>query len=184
MAIFANQIGWSAAGGCMDVGKIIVGEGARPVRDYRIDHAAAWKALAWFALLFVSVGLVDMALVVISTDMSGPITRMAAFAGMSTGLPLLTIGVIGFLMSGIGARSRAIVLSATVLSGLLLVAVIIGIVLLLTSTGAAFSNAPPNAHAAMRQGLLRGLVFYGVFGGALAVSAITGLRVSRGAVET
>lgn len=168
----------------MDVGKIIVGEGARPARDYRIDHTPAWKALAWFSLLFVSVGLVDMALVILATEMRAPVTRMAAYAGMSTGLPLLTIGVVGLLMSGIGARSRRIVLLAVGLSAVFLLAVIVGLVLLVISSGDAFSNAPPAAHAAMRQGLVRGVVFYGAFGGALAIACLTGVRASRGTVET
>ena len=169
----------------MDVGKIIVGESPRPVRDlHRVDQTPAWRALAWFALLFVSVGLVDIGLVVVATDTTGPVTRMSMYAGMSTGLPLLTIGVVGFLMSGIGARSRLIVLTGSLLAALLLVAVTVALVLLVLSSGEAYANAPPAAHAAMRQGMARAIVFYVAFGGALGIAAATGLRASRGAVET
>jgi hypothetical protein len=169
----------------MDVGKIIVGESSRPVRDFhRVDQTPAWKALAWFALLFVSVGLVDIALVIVAADTTGPVSRMTTFAGLSTGLPLLTIGVVGFLMSGIGARSRGIVLAASVLAGLLVVGIVVGLVLMLLSSGAAYANAPPATHAAMRQGLWRAVVFYVAFGGALGIAMATGLRASRGAVET
>ena len=169
----------------MDVGKIIVGESSRPVRDFhRVDQTPAWKALAWFALLFVSVGLVDISLVFIAADMTGPVTRMSTFAGMASGLPLLTIGVIGFLMSGIGAKSRGIVLTAVLLAGLLVVAVVVGLVMMLLSSGAAYANSPPAAHAAMRTSILRAVVNYVAFGGALGIAVATGLRASRGAVET
>lgn len=169
----------------MDVGKIIVGESSRPVRDFhRVDQTPAWKALAWFALLFVSVGLVDISLVFIAADMTGPVSRMSTFAGMATGLPLLTIGVVGFLMSGIGAKSRGIVLTASLLAGLLLIGIVVGMILMLLSSGAAYANAPPAAHAAMRNGLWRAGVNYVAFGGALGIAMATGLRASRGAVET
>ena len=169
----------------MDVGKIIVGESPRPARDFhRVDQTPAWKALAWFALLFVSVGLVDIGLVIAASDTTGPVSRMSIYAGMSTGLPLLTIGVVGFLMSGIGARARGIVLAASLLSGLLLIAVVVAMVLLLLSSSEAFANAPPATHAAMRQGMARAIVFYLAFGGALGIAMATGLRASRGAVET
>ena len=169
----------------MDVGKIIVGESSRPVRDFhRVDQTPAWKALAWFALLFVSVGLVDISLAIIAADMTGPVSRMATFAGMANGLPLLTIGVVGFLMSGIGAKSRAIVLTASLLAGLLVVGIVVGLVLMLVSSGAAYANAPPAAHAGMRTGMWRAVVNYVAFGGALGIALVTGLRASRGAVET
>ena len=168
----------------MDVGKIIVGEPQRPVRDHRIDQSQAWRAMAWFTLLFVCVGLVDIGLVLPTANVATPVGRFATFAGLATGLPLLTIGAIGFLMSGIGARSPAVVRSAVGLCALLALGEFVGVTLMLIASSPAFAATPPAAQGAMRQAMARALVFYGVFGGAVVVACVTGLRASRGAVET
>jgi hypothetical protein len=66
----------------------------------------------------------------------------------------------------------------------LVVAVVICLVLLVTASGPAYSNAPPAAHDGMRQGMWRAIIFYVAFGGALSIAAATGVRASRGAAET
>lgn len=168
----------------MDVGKIIVGEPPKPAKASRIDPRPAWRALAMFALLFVAVGLVDVSLALYGADLTLPVPRFAAFAGASGGLPLLTIGALGCVMAAIASASTRLIWIGSVVSGLLFAAVAVSAIQLMSVTSSAFAAAPPAGHFAMNQALLRGWVFYGAFGLALAVGAIIGVSTARGAAET
>ena len=167
----------------MEVGKIVVGGTPRSAPP-RMDPRPAWRALAWFALAFVFAALVDVSLAFYSSDMEQPVQRFAALAGASGSLPLLTIGALGCLMAALGAGSKRLILFGSVVSAVLCLAVLVHAVRFFLATSDAFAAAPPAGHPALNQALIRGWVFYGVFGLALGVGASIGLKASRGTPET
>lgn len=168
----------------MEVGKIIVGEAPRGSREHKIDQRPAWRALAWFSLVFVAAALVDVGLAFFASDLKQPVQRFGAFASAAGSLPLLTIGALGSLMAALGAGSRKLTIAASIVSALLCLAVVAAAVNFFLATGPANAAAPEAGKAAIRQALLRGWVFYVAFGLALGVGASIGFRSSRGSDET
>ena len=148
-------------------------------KAYRPDPAAAWRLVGWFGILFTLVALADIVLALYPADLSNAGVRFAVFAGVITGMPLLAIGLVGFLLSGINLERRGRVVAATAGHAIATVLILFLLVGFLSARTTAVGLLPAGSEAVMGKTIARtsilGVLYLVVHGSAL-VAGVAGLR--------
>ena len=159
----------------MAVGKIIFGEAAKEApRAFRSDPSEAWRALGRFSMLFLAVGVVDLALALYPANLGNAEVRFVTLSGTAGGLPILALGAITWLMAMLALKSRTGILAGTVINGVLALAIFIGLSALLDARGAALASAPVQARQLVQGAVIRSSVSSLFFGAAHLLAAVTG----------
>ena len=158
--------------------RILLHEGGHQ-KEHRPDPAAAWRLVGWFSLLFTLVALSDVVLALYPADLSNAGVRFAVFAGIITGMPLLAIGLVGFLLAGINLNQRGRIVTGTIghaIAALLILVLLVGF---LSARGSAVGLLPPGSEAVMGKTVARtsilGALYLVVHGSAL-IAGVAALR--------
>ena len=159
----------------------VVGVGKRPqseegLRSGKSSAAFAWRPLGWFGLLFLIVGLADMALVWYPLRPGNPSWEFGAVDLSFSTLPLLTIGLAAALASALARGKRRTAMLYALFSLLLALVCLGGYMLFLSDVPLALRNSPPELLTGVKKAILRNTVFAVTFTTAYAAVAIAVLR--------
>lgn len=136
----------------------------------------AWRPLGWFGLLFVVIGLADMALVWYPLRPGNPTWEFGAIDLAFSTLPVLTIGIAAVLAAALGrGRRRAAMFWAVMCTGLGL-ACVAGYLVFLSDVPLALRNAPAEVLTGVKKAVFRNTVFGVAFASAYLGAGIAVLR--------
>jgi hypothetical protein len=153
-------------------------------RRARLAPPAAWRALTRFALLFMCAGLIDTALALIPFTPASAAWRFSTAAGIVAGMPVLVLGLTIFAIASAMLGRVWTVATATVLAGVLALAVILILGVLVTTLPDLLQTVPVSEQLGVKKGALRAVwlaVLYGSVAGAVFIFGVGRLRQSVGA---
>lgn len=154
-------------------------EGGR-ARTY--STAFAWRPLGWFGLLFLIIGIADMALVWYPLRLGNPSWEFGAIDLSFSTLPLLTIGL-GAALAAALARGKRKTAAALAGFALLLALVCIGgYLVFLSDVPLALRNSPAELLQGVRKAIFRNTIFAVSFTTAylgVGIAVLRHLRASR-----
>lgn len=142
--------------------RLVVGVGKRPPAEESLrvrSTSFAWRPLGWFGLLFLVVGLADMALVWYPLRPGNPSWEFGAVDLSFSTLPLLTIGLGATLASALARGSRRIAMLIAVFCLFLALVCAGGYLLLLSDVPLALRNSPPELLTGVKKAIFRNTVF-------------------------
>ena len=123
-----------------------------------------WRTLWWFGLLFLIIGLADMALVWYPMRPGNPAWEFGAIDLSFSTLPVLTIGFAS-LLAATTALARIRLAYVLAIAGILMGLMCLGAyVIFLTDVPVALRGAPPEVVVGIKKALARNTVFAGGFG--------------------
>lgn len=151
-------------------------EARRPAS--RPEAAGPWRAIAWFGIAILIVGVVDLMLVWYPVRADNPAWEFGAIDRSVSTTPVLLVAL-GFLLGSALVERRRWVLGvlATIGVGLAL-ATLVGLFVYWTAVPLALSGAPEAALAGIHKSMARTTVFGLTLLGASAASAVVALRVA------
>ena len=162
----------------------VLGLGGNPApRDVRArsgrSETFAWRAAGWFGLLFLFIGLADMALVWYPLRSGNPTWEFGAIDLSFSSLPVLSVGF-AVLLAASAALGRTRVLWVLALLGVLIALFCVGAYLLyLTDVPLALRNAPAEVLTGVKKSVVRTTIFGVGFATAYMAAAIATLRHLR-----
>lgn len=162
---------------------VVLGAGEPRHDAARREAGSPWRALVWFGLAILLVGVVDLALVWVPVRADNPAWEFGAIDRSVSTAPVLLVALGFLLASGLMERRRWLMgLVGTIAVGLALVT-LVGLFVYWTAVPLALSNAPEAALAGVRKSMARTTVFGLTLLGASAASAVAALRVAFNRAE-
>jgi hypothetical protein len=164
---------------------ILVDEGKRvPRRDLLAPApGAAWRWVGWISVALLLVGATDFLLVWYPLAFGSVDWEFASVATSFSGLPLVTIGLVGILGTALALGKRWLIVTSVALN-LMAGVVVVGLLLLfLTVVPMALRVAEPPIGTGIKKAIVKTLVIGVVFGfGYLAagIGAALHLRKPKG----
>ena len=162
----------------------LVGVGTRPATEEglrpRTSTSFAWRPVGWFGLLFLVVGIADMALVWYPLRPGNPTWEFGAVDLSFSTLPLLTIGLGAALAAALARGNRTSALLLALFSLLLATVCIGGYLLFLSDVPLALRNSPPELLTGVKKAIFRNTVFGITFPIAFLAVGIAVLRHLKG----
>ena len=160
-----------------------LGSSASTPRDGRVrsgrSETFAWRAASWFGLLFLLIGLADMALVWYPLRPGNPTWEFGAIDLSFSSLPVLSVGFATSLAAS-AALGRTKMLWMLALLGLLVGLFCIGgYLLFLTDVPLALRNAPAEVLTGIKKSVMRTTIFGVGFATAYLAAGIVTLRHLR-----
>lgn len=140
------------------------------------DSAQAWKWLGWFSALLAFVGLSDFVLAWVPFRFGVPEWEFATVVQTFSGLPLVAVGLVGVLASGVarGARGTITVMAFVFLLLSLLLVAALGLFLLDVPLALRAAQGP--ALLGVQKAIVKTILLGVAFGGAFAGGGIVALR--------
>ncbi len=165
----------------MSQSRIIVNEGpaqAGSRRGFSLGSERGWKTLMGFALLFAAIGALDVALAFYPTEFTSVEWRFSTLAAVSSGLPLLGVGLIGWQVAAIGLADRGAVVSAAIVNAVASVVMLVGMVSFVFTIGPVLVAAP-EVRVGLEKAALKSIVFWLLFGTMHGWASLVGFRFAR-----
>ena len=163
---------------------LVVGvRGQRPDDAPRARSSAyAWRPLGWFGLLFLLIGIADMALVWYPLRPGNPSWEFGAVDLSFSTLPILTIGLAAARSSALARGRRGQAAAYAVFALLLAVVCMGGYLLFLSDVPMALRNSPPEVLIGVKKALFRNTIFGVAFTTtflAVGIAVLRHLKASR-----
>ena len=136
----------------------------------------AWKPVGWFGLLFLIIGVADMALVWYPLRPGNPSWEFGAIDLSFSTLPLLTIGLGASLAAAIGRGRARMAMFYAILSVLMGLVCLGGYLIFLSDVPLALRNSPPEVLTGVKKAIFRNTVFGVAFTSAFIGTGVAVLR--------
>jgi hypothetical protein len=127
-------------------------------------------------VVLAAAGLTDIALAFYPPNLGSAPWRFTTLVSVMNGLPVLSLGLLVGLMAGLALGSRTVVQLATVANALLLIGLVLALVGILTSVGAAMADVPEGVQVGIRKATIKGVAFGVIFGAAHLFGVMVGFR--------
>jgi hypothetical protein len=139
----------------------------------------AWRTLTALGIVLAAAGLTDISLAFYPPNLGSAPWRFTTFVSVMNGLPVLSLGVLVVLMSGLALGSRFVVRAAVGANALMVIGLLIALASILTSAGATMADVPDAVRFGLRKALVKGVAFGLIFGAAHLVGVVSGIRSTR-----
>lgn len=140
-----------------------------------------WRALGWFGLGLLLVGLVDVALVWYPVRSGNPAWEFGAVDGSLSTAPVLLVGLMAAVVAVLAGAGRWLSAITGGLAVLMTLLCAVGLFLYWTDVPLALSGVPEGAVVGIKKSMVRTTTFGLVLLGASAASAVVLVRtLARG----
>lgn len=157
---------------------VVRGTAAAPERAATGSHRG-WLALAGLGAVLTLVALVDMLLVWYPLGFGNTAWEFGVVDQSFSGLPLLTMGLAGLMVAGVGGRSRAGVVAVGVVTMILGLALLSAYALYLLSVPVVLGMTPPEVSIGVKKAIVKTSVMALAFSGTYLVASVLAFRFSQ-----
>jgi hypothetical protein len=167
----------------MSTPRVIVGSEKAPPPPPPAFGSRAWRTVTALGVVLAAAGLTDIALAFYPPNLGSAPWRFTTLVSVMNGLPVLSLGLLVILMAGLALGSRTVVQLAIVVNAILLIGLVVAVIGILMSVGAAMADVPEGVQVGIRKATIKGVAFGVIFGAAHLFGVMIGFRAMRGPIE-